>query len=250
MSLTSHQRDLSRVNITPEMIQEALRPPGDFGLSSSADHADEIGTTWSLGPIIETRDSSLRDRANRIALIRYLESVPELADDWTITGASHWAVGWVDHLTYRVVDSDGSPSRMMRELIVWTNALESYSVADESLLSEMESEAESRNLRDILRDVRRSVVVQSPDLETRLDKADDDALYTLMWRNQIYGESDGEGWRRNQIYGESDGEGWRRYNKSEIGRLVDVLWGMVSREVRRAARKARRAARKARRGWA
>jgi len=229
----SHERDLARVDITPEMIRDALTMPADFGLSSSADHYDEIGETWALGPIIETRDSSLHDRANRIALIRYLESIPELADDWTITHASHWAVGWVDHLSYRVLDADGEPSRMFRELAVWSNALESYCIADETLLSEMEAEAESENWTEILRQVRRDVVRKAPALESRLDRMNNDALTRIM--------------RLHRIDGESDGDGWRKYDSYEIYRLATALVDLTHK-TRRAVRRAHMV-RKARRGW-
>ena len=205
----AHERDLSRVDITPQMIASALKLPGSFALSRDAEHADDIGETWSLGPVIESRDSTIRERANRIALIRYLESIPELADDWTITGCSHWAVGWVDHLTYRVVDADGEPTRMMRELALWFGALTEYPIADDTLLSEMEWEAVGENWPVIASDLRHSV---RKVLSARGDwsEAIADALDELT-ADEIHEIA--------HDYGEMD-DGWIRYSSHDVERIA------------------------------
>lgn len=130
--------DETRVDITPKDIEKALSRPRDFGYGGGN---EEMFKTWSLGPTIQHRDSGLLDRSNALALRRYLEKDPSLADDYTIMSASHWAVGWVEHISFRVVDPDGSPSRIFRVLTAWFNALSDYPVADDSLYSEMESEA-------------------------------------------------------------------------------------------------------------
>lgn len=130
--------DLSEVVITPEDIRKALKRPANFGYSGEQ---TEMFKTWSLGPIVQNRDSGLMDRSNTVALRKYLESDPSLNDDWEISSANHWACGWVEHISFRVVDPDGSPSRIFRVLAAWFKALDDYSIADESLYSEMEMEA-------------------------------------------------------------------------------------------------------------
>jgi hypothetical protein len=223
------QIDTVKTELTAEDIAAALRLPTNFGLSRDADHHDDIGTTWALGPVIETRDSDLVDRANAIALKRELVRRADFADQWTITHAGHWAVGWVDHLTYRVLDDDGEPTEIARFLAGWFACLqEVYPIADEMLLSEMECEAESENWALILDDVRRAVRRNAPDLDERIDDMSDEKLDELI--------------RAHGIQGESDGEGWRNYSSHEIGKLIDALRALVARAARRNAPPAARPA--------
>ncbi len=133
----------ARANMTERDIERALARPDSFALWSDADHAEHMFETWSLGPVIVTRDSGTLDRANAEALKRHLATMPEMARYWTITRCSHWAVGWVEHLSYQVVTRRGEPTLMAGVVKAWFDALSDYPVADESLLSEMESEDES-----------------------------------------------------------------------------------------------------------
>lgn len=229
------QIDTSGIELTTDEIASALAIPSNFGLSRDADHYADIGKTWALGPVIEHRDSELIDKANAIALKRALEARPDFADQWTITGARHWAVGWVDHLTYRVLDDAGQPMEIARFLEAWNRKLDGYPIADEMLLSELEAEAESENWSLILDDVRRAVRRAAPDLDERLDDMTDDALDALMRAHDIEGESD---------------NGWRSYSSHEIERVVGALQALIAREARRRAKRRARRKRKARRGWA
>jgi hypothetical protein len=125
-------------DLTEKEITDALQRPRDFGYFNDVD--DGMFVTWSLGPIIETRDSDCLERCNAEALRRYLATMPELADDWRITPCSHWAVGHVDHLSYRVI-KDGKASKMARIVKAWFHYLDKvHPVADEDLLTEMEHE--------------------------------------------------------------------------------------------------------------
>lgn len=51
-------------------VDEALKIPSDFGYSGKL----PIGETWSLGPVIRTRDSDLLEQSNADALIRFLQT--------------------------------------------------------------------------------------------------------------------------------------------------------------------------------
>lgn len=124
-----------------DWIRSALERPSSFGLSLDHEHYDEMFKTWSLGPVIEHRDSGTLDKANAEALRRHLASDPSLADDYCETGANHWAVGWVTHLSFRVLNEQGELTRIARIMREWFDALADYSVANESLWSEMETEA-------------------------------------------------------------------------------------------------------------
>ena len=134
----------ARANLTPKEIADYLERPGSFGLSSTADHAADMFVTWSLGPVIEHRDSDVITRANAKALRKHLASMPEMARYWTITRCGHWGVGWVEHLSFQVLTKRGEPTLMAGIVKAWFDALESYSVADEQTLSELESEDEGQ----------------------------------------------------------------------------------------------------------
>jgi hypothetical protein len=68
----------SKVEVTAEDLQNALRQPKCF---IDFSHDDRLYDTWSLRPVIRTRDSGLLDQSNAAMLIAHLESDPSLADD-------------------------------------------------------------------------------------------------------------------------------------------------------------------------
>lgn len=113
-------------------IQEALKRPSDFGYRGDL----PLGTTWSLGPVVRQRDSSILEESNYHVLMGLLKSRTDLEGMWEITGCSHWAVGWVDHLSYQVVDDNGQPTAMHRFVEEWFEDRDNYIVADDSDYSE------------------------------------------------------------------------------------------------------------------
>lgn len=155
-------------------LREAVRRPGSFGLFREGPGGDQMFVTWSLGPVVLTRDSPILDEANWKVLRERLESDPSLADDYAITHAGHWAVGWVDHLSFRAIDPDGSPSRMARILKDWNDELRNYSIADEDVYSEMQQECFEKHFDDDARDAIRGAGLD----EESLPKDWIDQLYT------------------------------------------------------------------------
>lgn len=136
------------VTLTPDEVQQALQRPSDFGYFGG-DPA--MFDTWSLGPVIRHRDSGLLDQSNAEALEAHLKSDASLDADWRISGCSHWAVGWVDHLSFRVVEDDrATPTRIARVLKAWFDALDDYPVADEDDYSKREYEALLENFERAL----------------------------------------------------------------------------------------------------
>ncbi len=129
-----------------EWVEKALRRPSDFGYFGEGDGMFE---TWALGPVVETRDSTILEKANRQALEIFLKSDLSLKEDWRITSCSHWAVGWVEHLSFRAVEADGTPTRIAGILHEWFEYLRNeYPVANDDLYSEMEWEATHRWLAE------------------------------------------------------------------------------------------------------
>ena len=125
------------VRVSEGDIDQALAEPAHFGYSGDLD----LFGTWALGPIIRTRDSGLLEQSNAEALIRHLESDPTLSGEWEITTANHWAVGWVDHLSFRVIDEHGAPTRIFRVVKDWFRRLDEYPIADDDDFAAREYEA-------------------------------------------------------------------------------------------------------------
>ena len=124
-------------------ISQATQRPQDFGY-----HGDnkEIFETWSLGQVIQHRDSGILDKSNAAAIVKHLESDPSLKEDWEVISCSHWGVGWVEQLSFKVVDEDGNPSRVARVIKGLMDALEEYPVLDDESYSNMEYEATMKNI--------------------------------------------------------------------------------------------------------
>lgn len=144
-------------------VNEALTRPDSFAMR---DDDPKWFTTWSLGPVFKHRDSDNIQEANARALMKHLESDPTLAPYWDIIGCSHWAVGHVDHLAFKVIGKVGrGPSkstdllylvpsrpgymvtRMARVVKDWFDGLEEYPVADDEELSKIEYEASLETLQ-------------------------------------------------------------------------------------------------------
>lgn len=165
---------------TPKEVADALRRPDSFGLSRDHPHADEMFATWSLGPVSTHRDASLREESNHHALLAHLRSDPTLDDDWCLTTAGHWAVGWVTHLSFRALDAEGRPTRIFRVLRAWWGALADYPVADDADYQRRIDAATLANVRD---EGKRHVASGAPeDWPARVDawlKANDPEAYSF-----------------------------------------------------------------------
>jgi hypothetical protein len=128
--------------VTQRQIEEALTGPEHFIYFGDL----PIGTTWSIGPVIQHRDSTLIEQANAIALRKELSEHPEFENDWLIERMNHWAVGWVAHLCFRAINEDGTATDIFQFLLDWQEMLEDYPLADEELYSQMETEATIENI--------------------------------------------------------------------------------------------------------
>ena len=143
-----------RVDISPEDIKKALKFPDNFGMSSDDERYDEIVNekTWSLGIVVKTRDSNLLELSNHKALMEYLKGFEDIQEDWKITGCNHWAVGWVEHLSFKVFnESSGeiakrTPSKAFKVIKAWFDGLSDYGIADENDLCDREYKASLENI--------------------------------------------------------------------------------------------------------
>jgi hypothetical protein len=127
-------------------LVEAMQQPSSFAYFGEDDEDRErMFVTWALGPVIEHRDSGLVDRSNAEALRRFLASDPSLEGEYRFTRCNHWAVGWVEHVSFHAYGAaGGEPTRVARIIAEWFRYLrEEYPIADDDLHSEMECEETS-----------------------------------------------------------------------------------------------------------
>lgn len=122
---------------------ELLTPPDNCAINR--DHPAMIDPDhWCVGPIIRTRDSSILEESNADALLKTIEDL----DGWETHRFSHWAVGWVDHLSFRVLDDDGEPTPVYAAVKAFYKRLDDYPVADEADFSTREYEEALRAIND------------------------------------------------------------------------------------------------------
>jgi len=143
--MTNTRLDSPR-EIEPQDIDNAIEYPSSFGYFGDLEIYDapynpNETDRWVLGAVFRTRDSDLLQSSNADALIKYLESDPSLEEDYVVTGCNHWAVGWVEHLSFKLLDAPGEPSRIFRLIMEWFDALSDYPVADDQDFSERQWDA-------------------------------------------------------------------------------------------------------------
>lgn len=95
-------------------IEEALREPSDFGYSGDN---EELFKTWTLGPCILCRDSSLREETTTADFLAFWRRRYPEGQEWGVVRCSHWAVGWVDHLSFKLVDEKGHVTNIAKDLL-------------------------------------------------------------------------------------------------------------------------------------
>ena len=174
--------DLDRVDWTEADTRKALERPSSFALFSGEEHADEMFKTWALGPVIEHRDSGILQRSNARVLRREIERAEKdgiiESDSYNEISCNHWAVGHVDHMTFRVLDDAGQVTRVARWLKAWFDGLSDYPVADESDHSELELEETYANIR-----LAGEMLVRRMDPEPELPEEWVDETWRWFWDN-------------------------------------------------------------------
>lgn len=108
--------DLATEEEQQAFVAKLLERPANFGCRTEG-----MFKHFALGPIVNAAHLSAQDarRAQRIVTVfkKLGESIePDKFDDreptWWITQCRHWAVAWVDHLSFKVFADDvGTPSK-------------------------------------------------------------------------------------------------------------------------------------------
>lgn len=134
--------ELLKTKMNRKELAAVLQPPDSFALSPEHPRYREIFRTWALGPVVEHRESSVLEKSN-FAALRNLLADKRFKGQWEITECSHWAVGWVKHLSYRAVGPDGTASPVARVIKGFFQYLkDEYPIADEDDYSQRQIEAE------------------------------------------------------------------------------------------------------------
>ena len=93
--------------------------------------------------MILNRDSGPLERANAQSVRSvFTERFGEEGEDngWVVTRCNHWAVGWVDHLSFKAIDDNGGPTAQFVEMLRLNAEVEENCVLDEDVLCQMEHE--------------------------------------------------------------------------------------------------------------
>ena len=121
--------DPAEVDVSPEEIAEALRCPGDY-LENGVPYLDSdplLFRTWSLGPRFMWFDGEAVHQVHEGAdLVLFLREYEIFRDEWQgIRMERHGK--WWDHVSYRVLEEDGTPSRIFRVIRAWYGSREGES---------------------------------------------------------------------------------------------------------------------------
>jgi hypothetical protein len=95
-------------------------------------------STWGISPFAQTRDSDALARSNWAVISKDLTD--RFGDDVEVISCSHWACGWIEHLTVRVIDEHGLPTEAFLAVCEWKDTLNDYPVANDDHFSELEME--------------------------------------------------------------------------------------------------------------
>jgi hypothetical protein len=90
---------------------------------------------WTIGPAMLSRDSCLRVEVNFEELEKALEAASHLEGEWEMVRCSHWAVGWLEHLSFRVIDEAGKVTPMYRFVADWFESISEGGCANEDELT-------------------------------------------------------------------------------------------------------------------
>jgi hypothetical protein len=144
--------EVNNVEVEDSDIAKMLKRPDSFLYFGGN---EEMFNQWSMGPTIMTRDSEPDEKANAEALLRELKLAEERGiiepDSWRMERASHWGVGWVEHLTFQVTDGEGNITRVAKWMTLWRDMLQEYPIADNELSGKYAVEKALEIINEVLK---------------------------------------------------------------------------------------------------
>ena len=134
-----------------------------------------------IGPILETRDSTLLDQSNSAEIRKRFQALID-SDKAEINPTSHWFWGWVDHLSFPVVEyTTVLHTRVPREssaLVLWNDIkadMDRYPVLNDKDYSEREFAATLWGIED--------ACYMYDDREVNLPNDHAQKLFDYFWDN-------------------------------------------------------------------
>lgn len=96
---------------------------------------------WTVGT---NRDADTLTRSNWEVITTDMKE--RFPDDTDIFSASHWACGWVDRLTVRVLDDEGEVTPAGEAVLEWADRVDNYPVADDDHFYNLEATEHEENV--------------------------------------------------------------------------------------------------------
>jgi len=113
----------------PETVALAVAKETGWDLEQWTSDHDWAGT--GIGPVGQHRDSDSLDRSNFTVIYKDLST--RYPDDLDIARFGHWAVGWIEEITFNLGNAD-----LRNAVEEWREKLDIYPVADEMHFSDLE----------------------------------------------------------------------------------------------------------------
>jgi len=104
----------------------------------------DLGRTWAI-TFSKHRDSGLLEQSNYDTVKGDLKK--KFPKDVSDERFNHWAVGWIDHLLVRMLDSKGKVTKAGKAVLEWKDREKGYPVLDEEDYSRRELEATLDNIK-------------------------------------------------------------------------------------------------------
>jgi hypothetical protein len=191
------KQDKTDSEIARQIVKESKNIP-DFGYHGEAD----LGETWAFTFSVN-RDSDVLERSNWEVISE--DMITRHPKNTIIDHCSHWACGWEDHLSVKMITKNGRITKAGRRVLYWLDKLDGYPAADEDHYSNMEYEEYSSNMEESIKCESRATIDDKPEswVEIVVDyiKTQMESEFDSAWDN--------EGWLYKEDILEALGDlGW------------------------------------------
>lgn len=153
-------------NIT-RCAKDALEKPQDFGYWGN----DSMFITWGFCGIDKNRDSKILEQSNFEVITRSL--MREFPNDFDIERYNHWAVGWVERLTVKVLKSPGeiteeNITEAFKKAMWWKDELNDYPCASEDHYEDLRYENELEFIQELPKEFIEKIDLDATDWADRI----------------------------------------------------------------------------------
>jgi hypothetical protein len=143
--------DKHYLKLAHKVLSESKHIP-DFACHGSDPDGEDItlGDHWGF-TVSTYRDANLLAESNwEVISADMLQRFPKSV---VVDHCKHWAYGWMDHLTVRMIDSRNRLTMAGIAILDWQDKLDNYPIASEDDYSRREFETYSASMRESVRDI-------------------------------------------------------------------------------------------------